>query len=329
MKKIIYFIIAATIVGGLWSQVHALNDNASGKPDTSASAPASPELSTPSASPSEPIEVEEPEASAPESTPTPTPEEKPSGKPSEPSEPSEPSKPPKPSKPSKPSPNDDYDFGQIISPDDLPAMTIEHKGGIDVITNPKSLYVLANKKRNLPSDYVPPDLVVPDVPFSFSGDSPKKKMRKAAADALESLFQAAKDDGIELKAVSGYRSYATQKAIFTANAEKKGEDVANKTSARPGQSEHQTGLAMDISSASVGYALEETFAKTKEGKWLAAHAADHGFIIRFLKGKEKITGYSYEPWHVRYVGRDVAKEIARQKITLEEYMDEAAEVIAR
>ncbi|MFC5407650.1 M15 family metallopeptidase [Cohnella soli] len=212
---------------------------------------------------------------------------------------------------------------------DLPAMTTnKNKKGIAIVNNMSSLFVLVNKVRELPSTYAPKDLVIPDVPFSFSGDSPKKKMRKAAAEALESLFDAAKKDGIKLKAVSGYRSYATQKALFASNAAKKGEEVANRTSARPGQSEHQTGLAMDVSSASVGYALEQSFATTKEGKWLAAHAADHGFIIRFLKGKESVTGYSYEPWHIRYVGKDIAKDIMKKKVTLEEYLDAAAKMLA-
>ena len=80
---------------------------------------------------------------------------------------------------------------------------------------------------------------------------------------------------------------------------------------------------MDVSSASVGYGLEESFGETKEGKWLAKHAVEHGFIIRFLKGKETITGYSYEPWHVRYVGKEVAKDITKKKMTFEEYMEQA------
>lgn len=203
----------------------------------------------------------------------------------------------------------------------LPAKTIAKKNGLMVVTNASSNLVLVNKKRNLPSTYVPKDLVVPNVPFSFSGSSPKKLMRKEAAKALESLFAAAKKDGIKLKAVSGYRSYATQKSIFQRNAKLKGEQAANRTSARPGQSEHQTGLAMDVSSASVGYALEQSFGTTKEGKWLAKHAAEHGFIIRYLKGKESVTGYSYEPWHVRYVGKTVAKEIMSKNLTLEQYFD--------
>ncbi len=212
--------------------------------------------------------------------------------------------------------------------DSLPSRTIkEDKKGLAVITNASSLYVLVNKKRNLPSDYAPDDLVVPNVPFSFSGDSPKKQMRKEAAKALEKLFEAAEDDGIELKAVSGYRSYSTQKSIFESNAKRKGEEVANRTSARPGQSEHQTGLAMDVSSASVSYGLEESFGDTKEGEWLAKNASAYGFIIRYPKGKERITGYSYEPWHVRYVGEQIAKDVANKKVTLEQYFEEAEEAI--
>lgn len=210
----------------------------------------------------------------------------------------------------------------------LPDETVKDVDGVPTVTNPDSLLVMANKKRNLPADYTPDDLTVPNVAFSFDGDDEKKKMREPAARALEKLFAGAKKAGLTLKAVSGYRSYARQKAIFDNNARLKGEETANRTSARPGQSEHQTGLSMDVSSASVGYALEESFAKTKEGKWLAAHAADYGFIIRYPKGKETITGYAYEPWHIRYVGKEVAKEIMDRGITLEEFFD-AVEVSAK
>ncbi|MFB9327535.1 D-alanyl-D-alanine carboxypeptidase family protein [Paenibacillus aurantiacus] len=196
----------------------------------------------------------------------------------------------------------------------------KNASGKTFVTNKLSTAVLVNKQRNLPSTYVPADLVVPNVPFSFAGSSPKKQMRGIAADALEKLFAAAKKDGIKLAAVSGYRSYATQKAIFDRNQAIKGADVANRTSALPGQSEHQTGLAMDISSASAGYALEASFGDTKEGKWLAKHAPEYGFIIRYGKGMEKLTGYSYEPWHVRYVGVYIAKEITNKHLTLEQYL---------
>lgn len=199
-----------------------------------------------------------------------------------------------------------------------------NKSGVAVVTNSDSLLVLVNKKRELSSDYAPDDLVKPDVEFSFSGDSPKQKMRKPAAAALEALFAGAQKDGITLKAVSGYRSYATQKSIFSRNADLKGEEVANRTSAHPGQSEHQTGLAMDVSSASANYELEQKFGDTMEGKWLAAHCAEYGFIIRFLKGEEDVTGYSYEPWHIRYVGKAAAKQIMKQGVTLEAYLEAAA-----
>jgi len=180
--------------------------------------------------------------------------------------------------------------------------------------------LLVNKNVHLPSDYVPKDLVKPNIPFSFSADSPKKYMRKEAAAAIERLFAQAKKDKIELAGVSAYRSYATQKAIFDRNAKAEGAVKANQTSAIPGQSEHQTGLAIDISTKRMNYLLSEDFAKTPEGQWLAKNAPNYGFIIRYPKGKESITGYSFEPWHLRYVGVDAAKEITAKGITLEEYL---------
>ncbi|TLS48577.1 D-alanyl-D-alanine carboxypeptidase family protein [Paenibacillus antri] len=182
--------------------------------------------------------------------------------------------------------------------------------------------LFVNKEHPLDAKYKPDDLVVPDVKFSFDGDNPKKQLQRVAAEALEALFAQAEEDGIELRAVSGYRSYATQKAIFERNASIKGEEEANRTSAYPGQSEHQTGLAMDVSAASVNYALEEAFGETVEGIWLAENAASHGFIIRYPKDKEDVTGYKYEPWHLRYVGVDIAEFVTEQGLTLEEFLEE-------
>jgi len=179
--------------------------------------------------------------------------------------------------------------------------------------------LVVNKKHHLTAEYIPPDLTVPKVPFSFTEDLPKKRMRKEAAEALEELFDAARREGIELVGVSAYRSYERQAEIFAYNARQRGEEVANQVSARPGESEHQTGLAIDVSCASVKYQLIEEFGETKEGKWLADHAAEYGFIIRYPKGKEEITGYQYEPWHLRYVGRQAAQRIKEEGITLEEY----------
>jgi zinc D-Ala-D-Ala carboxypeptidase len=192
--------------------------------------------------------------------------------------------------------------------------------GKAVVQKLEDLLIVANKERNLPADYEPKDLVTPNVPFPFKEDLPKKKLRKEAALSLEVLFKAAEDKGMNLLAQSGYRSYDTQVSIFAYNAEQKGEEVANKTSSKPGQSEHQTGLSMDVTSPEVNYELVEAFGETKEGKWLGENAHKYGFIIRYPKGKEEITGYKYEPWHLRYVGVEHAKKIHEQGITLEEYL---------
>lgn len=211
----------------------------------------------------------------------------------------------------------------------LPDDHVTEKNGLAIVTNLSSTLLVVNKVRNLPADYVPDDLVVPEVAFSFSGEDQKKQLRKPAARALEELFAAANNDKIDLKAVSGYRSYNRQKTLFDNYTNNYGLEEANRFSARPGQSEHQTGLAMDVSSASVKYGLEQSYGDTKEGKWLAQHAAEYGFIIRYPQDKEDITGYMYEPWHLRYVGKDLAKEIADSNLTLEEYFNQAAEVLAQ
>lgn len=181
--------------------------------------------------------------------------------------------------------------------------------------------ILVNKAQPLPADYVPLDLRPVDIPFAFAGDSPKRLLSAEAAAALEELFQAAQADGVELVGVSGYRSYERQAEIFAANVRCYGsEEAANRVSARPGESEHQTGLAMDVSSPSVQNQLVEQLAETAAGRWLAANAADFGFIIRYPEGKERITGYQYEPWHLRFVGRTHALQIVGQNLTLEEYL---------
>ncbi|MBY6035957.1 M15 family metallopeptidase [Fictibacillus nanhaiensis] len=192
--------------------------------------------------------------------------------------------------------------------------------GKAIIQNLDDLLIVANKERNLPEDYEPKDLVIPNVPFPFKEDLPKKQLREEAARAVEELFKDAQTQGLQLLAQSGYRSYETQVSIFAYNANQYGEEQANQTSAQPGQSEHQTGLSLDVTSPEVNYELVEKFGETKEGKWLAENAHQYGFIIRYLKGKENITGYEYEPWHLRYVGVKHAKEIHNKGITLEEYL---------
>ncbi|MGG3452105.1 M15 family metallopeptidase [Domibacillus aminovorans] len=197
---------------------------------------------------------------------------------------------------------------------------------IEVVANPKDITVLVNKTYRLPENYIPSDLVYPDIPFTFSEMIDKRKMRKEAAEALKRMFDAAKLDGIYLAGVSGYRSEERQRILFENYVNKDGLDEANKYSAHPGHSEHQTGLSIDVSGISGEFAIEEGFANTQEAKWLEEHAPEYGFIIRFPKGKEDITGYIYEPWHIRYVGLEISKEIAQKSITLEEYFDKAIPV---
>jgi zinc D-Ala-D-Ala carboxypeptidase len=192
--------------------------------------------------------------------------------------------------------------------------------GETIVTNGHNLLVLVNKHRQLPRDFVPTNLVIPDVPFKIQRYDEKKQLRDIAAKALEELFSAAKADGIELVAKSGYRSFGRQEMLYNYNVKKYGEAEANRSSAKPGQSEHQTGLAMDVTAASVALSLTQKFGETNEGKWLAEHAAEFGFIIRYPKDREHITGYIYEPWHIRYVGVEVAKKIMGQDLSLEEFL---------
>jgi len=201
--------------------------------------------------------------------------------------------------------------------------TIKEVDGKEVVTNPEAMTVIVNKQRSLPDGYEPSDLVEPNVPFSFDGPHEKRHLRKEAAEALEKLFAGAEEDGIELRAVSGYRSYKRQKSIYENNVRTKGEEYASRVSAVPGTSEHQTGLTIDVSSPSVNNELEEKFGDSAEGKWLAEHAPEYGFVIRYLKDREDITGYVYEPWHIRYIGVDLAQDVAKSGLTLEEYFDEA------
>ncbi|MBP1963729.1 M15 family metallopeptidase [Paenibacillus aceris] len=191
--------------------------------------------------------------------------------------------------------------------------------GLQVIAKPESVTVLVNKQFSLPSNYEPTDLVYPDVPFTFTEKVEKRKMRSVAAGALEKLFAGAKKDGINLAGVSAYRSYATQKSVFQRYVQKDGEEKAKTYSAVPGTSEHETGLAIDVSGSDGKCAAEDCFGGTKEANWLEKHAPEYGFIIRYPQGKAAITGYQYEPWHIRYVGVDTAKDMVAKKMTMEEY----------
>lgn len=168
--------------------------------------------------------------------------------------------------------------------------TIERKNGITYVDG----IMIANKTYSLPKSYDP-------------------GITNEAASALKEMQNAAAAEGLSLYVVSGYRSYQTQESVYAGWVNRDGKEQADTYSSRPGHSDHQTGYSYDLNS------LEQSFANTKEGKWLAEHCAEFGFIIRYPEGKEMYTGYIYEPWHVRYIGKEKAKIITESGLSLEEY----------
>ncbi|MES2971679.1 MAG: D-alanyl-D-alanine carboxypeptidase family protein [Patescibacteria group bacterium] len=179
------------------------------------------------------------------------------------------------------------------------------------IDQASSLWMVVNKERTLPSEYVPADLT------NVLGE----QLRADAADALNKLLAGAKAQGITLKVISGYRSYNDQKNLHNGYVKADGQAKADTYSARAGHSEHQTGLAVDLGDINGNCDLQACFRNTKAGEWLAEYAHEHGFIIRYPESKEAITGYQYEPWHLRYVGIDLATELSEQNKTLEEFFN--------
>ena len=148
-----------------------------------------------------------------------------------------------------------------------------------------------------------------------------QSMREDAAAALEALFAAAKSEaGYSLSSVSGYRSYAKQATIYQRKKATTGSvEKADALVARAGTSEHQLGMAMDIAKKGSSN-LNAGFGKTKEGKWVYENCHRFGFIVRYLEGFEDVTGYSYEPWHIRYVGEEQAKAIYESGVPMETYL---------
>ncbi|GGA66538.1 hypothetical protein GCM10011490_16480 [Pseudoclavibacter endophyticus] len=171
-------------------------------------------------------------------------------------------------------------------------------------TDPASEYVLVNKQNPLsPVDHVPGDLV--DLATLGVPSANGHSLREPAANAMRDMFEAARASGITLDATSGYRSYATQQSLHEDFVSTLGQSGADLTSARPGYSEHQTGLAVDLSSDE-GCVLEQCWASTLGGQWVAANAHTFGFIERYPEGMTSVTGFEWEPWHYRYVGVEVA-----------------------
>lgn len=189
----------------------------------------------------------------------------------------------------------------------------ESKSINNINNNIKSI-ILVNKTFGLEKGYEPEDLVEIEVK-----SNKEILLRREANKNLERMFEDAKKEGINLLAVSGYRSYEYQEDVYNNEVYNNGKEYADKYVAKPGYSEHQTGLVVDV--LAVNYTkMDENFENTKECMWLHKNIHKYGFILRYLKGKENITGYNYEPWHIRYVGTEHSLKIKEKDLTLEEYL---------
>lgn len=172
--------------------------------------------------------------------------------------------------------------------------------------------ILVNKYYKLTKDFKPKNIVPISNQFSYEGN----EISKHVYEKYRSMWNAAKEEGLMLIVNSSYRDYETQDAVWKDYAEAHGEEWADNKAARAGSSEHETGLALDIVTNNV---IMNEFENTEEFKWLQNNAYKYGFILRYPKGKENITGYEYESWHYRYVGEEVAEEIHNLDITFDEY----------
>ena len=176
------------------------------------------------------------------------------------------------------------------------------------------------KLLNISSDYVPDELVLSEIDFVSYIET--RYLAKSTAEAAKAMFEAAKEDGITLLGASGYRSYEVQESLYNSRVVNEGQEEADRYTAKPGQSEHQTGLALDILSEDY-QDMDDNFDSTEAYAWLKENCYKYGFILRYMKGKENITGFLYEPWHYRYIGNsEVAKEIMDRNLTFEQYIEE-------
>jgi zinc D-Ala-D-Ala carboxypeptidase len=191
-------------------------------------------------------------------------------------------------------------------------------------TDATSLWVIANKQHFLvPKNYTPANLVVPTIPLRSNITSSEEYVRSDMATALETMVASAKTAGVNLNLQSGYRSYAFQTSLYNRYVQQQGQAVADVQSARAGSSEHQTGLAADLGGTSnPACDVAQCYGTTTEGKWLVVNAYRYGFIIRYPADKQAVTGYEYEPWHVRYIGTELSHEMRIKGITtLEEFFN--------
>ncbi len=204
------------------------------------------------------------------------------------------------------------------APTPTPTPTPTFDSTAQSIDDPNSYWVVADKLRPLnPIDWEPPDLV--EVPVAYAN---QPFMRQVASDAVVAMFAAfsAESGGLQMQSQSAYRSYYSQQNVYAGWVSSLGQEAADLTSARPGHSEHQTGLSIDVSARPANCTLDQCFGDTPQGQWLASEAWRFGFVLRYPNGKTDVTGYEYEPWHMRYVGVELATELRNTGVqTLEEF----------
>lgn len=206
-----------------------------------------------------------------------------------------------------------------VPEDPAPTPTPEPTIDPALFTDTDSLLIVANKKHKLPDGYVPADLVTPDI-----AQTAACTMRAPAAEAIAEMSCAAAEDGVYLKISSAYRGEDYQRTLYNGYSASYGSETADTISSRPGYSDHQTGLAADFvegDGSLNGINFNPSFEGTESGKWLARHAHEYGFIMRYPKDKQEITGYAYEPWHFRYIGVEYATAIYEKDVfyTFEEF----------
>lgn len=189
-----------------------------------------------------------------------------------------------------------------VTPTPTPEPTIDPS----VFTDTNSLLIVANKVHRLPEGYEPIDLVNANDVGGHGTIAPK--MRKEAAEALARMTESASQEGLYLTFSSAYRDENYQARLYNGYVAQYGVETADEISSRPGYSDHQTGLALDFVEGGATDFTDQ-FEYTASGQWLLEHAHEYGFILRYPKGKEEITGYAYEPWHYRYIGVDYATEM--------------------
>ncbi|KIA71982.1 carboxypeptidase YodJ [Arthrobacter sp. MWB30] len=202
------------------------------------------------------------------------------------------------------------------SPGPAPSSTIKTQHSL---TDPTSPWVIVNKHRPLnPQDFVPADLVQPAIRLAVSGEA--ALLNSTTAAAAERMFGAAASEGVIMTLASGYRSYTTQVSTYNGYVASTGQAAADRASARPGHSEHQTGWSFDIGDGGGACSFQPCFAEQPAAVWAKANAHKFGFVVRYPWMFHDTTGYFYESWHLRYIGVDAAVDMATRGITtLEEY----------